>query len=45
MEYYIKTICTKTYFSVQQHCLVTVMISSMIHLNKRKKITGCFKVR
>ena len=45
MEYYIKTICTKTYFFVQQHCLVTVMISSMIHLNKRKKITRCFKVR
>ena len=45
MEYYIKTICTKTYFFVQQHCLVTVMISSMIHLNKRKKITGYFKVR
>ena len=45
MEYYIKTICFKTYFFVQQHCLVTVMISSMIHLNKRKKITRCFKVR
>ena len=37
MEYYVKTICTKTYLFVQQHYLVTVMISSMIHLNKRKK--------
>ena len=45
MEYYIKTICTQTYFFVQQHCLVTVMISSMIHLNERKKITRCFKLR
>ena len=45
MEYYIKTICTKTYLFVQQHYLVTVMISSLIHLNKRKKITRCFKVR
>ena len=45
MEYYVKTICTKTHFFVQQHYLVTVMISSMIHLNKRKKITRCFKVR
>ena len=38
-EYYIKTICTTTYIFVQQHCLVTTMISSMIHLNKTKKIT------
>ena len=37
LEYYIKIICTKTYFFVQQHCLVTIMISSMIHLSKRKK--------
>ena len=37
MEYYIKPICTKTYLFVQQHYLVTVMISSLIHLNKRKK--------
>ena len=44
MEYYIKTICNKTFFFVQQQCLVTVIISSMIHLNKRKKITRCFKV-
>ena len=44
MKYYIKTICTKTYLFVQQHYLVTVMISSLIHLNKRKKITRCFKV-
>ena len=35
----------KTYFFVQQHCLVTVMISSMIHWNKRKKIKRCLKVR
>ena len=27
----------KIYFFVQQHYLVTVMISSMIHLNERKK--------
>ena len=33
------------HFFLQQHCLVTVMISSIIHLNKRKKITRCFKVR
>ena len=45
VEYYVKTICTKTYFFVQQQYLVTVMISSMIHFNKRKKITRCFKVR
>ena len=44
MEYYIKTICTKTYFFVQHYC-VTVIISSVINLNKRKKITRCFKVR
>ena len=41
----IKTICTKTYLFVQQHYLETVMISSLIHLNKEKKITRCFKVR
>ena len=45
MEYYIETICTKTYLFVQQHYLATVMISSLIHLKKRKKITRCFKVR
>ena len=45
MEYYIKTICTKTYLFVQQHYLATVMISSLIHLNIRKKITRSFKVR
>ena len=37
MEYYVKTICIKTYFFVQQHYLVTVMLSSMTHLNKKKK--------
>ena len=38
MEYYVKTICTKTYlFFVQQHYLVTVMLNSMTHLNKKKK--------
>ena len=37
MEYYVKTICTKTIFFVQQHYLVTVMLSSMTHLNKNKK--------
>ena len=37
MEYYVKTICTKTYFFVQQHYLVTVMLSSMTHLNKKIK--------
>ena len=41
---YIKTICTKSYLFVQQH-YVTVMRSSLVHLNKRKKITRCFKVR
>ena len=35
----------KTYFFVQQHCVVTVMISSMIHWNKRKKVKRCLKVR
>ena len=45
MGYYIKTISTKTYIFVQQHYVVTVMISSLIHLNKRKKKTRCFKVR
>ena len=45
MEYYVKTICTKTYLFVQQRYLGSFMISSMIHLNKRKKITRCFKVR
>ena len=46
MGYYIKTICTKAYFFVQQHCLVTVMINSVIHLNKGKKnIMRCFTVR
>ena len=39
-----KQIALKHFF-VQQHYLVTVMISAMIHLNKRKQITGCFKVK
>ena len=38
MEYYVKTICTKTYFFVQQHYFVTVMLSSMTHLNKKKRL-------
>ena len=45
MEYYVKTICTKTYLFVQQHYFVTVMISSMIQLSKIKMITRRFKVR
>ena len=45
MEYYVKTICTKTYFLYNNITFVTVMISSMIHLSKRKKITRCVKVR
>ena len=45
MEYYVKTIFTKTYFFAQQHYLVTLMLSSMSHLNKKKKIMRCFKVR
>ena len=32
------------HFFVQQHCLLTIMISSLIHLNKRKKIMRLFKV-
>ena len=36
MEYYVKTICTKTYFFVQQHYLVNVMISSDSIKQKKK---------
>ena len=44
-NFFMCIISTKTYFFVHQHYLVTVVISSMIHWNKRKKITRCFKVR
>ena len=42
MECYVKTICTKTFF-VQQHYLVTVMLSSMTHLKKKKRLRDALK--
>ena len=40
MEYYVQTICTKTYFFVQQHYLVTAMLSSMTHLRRLTIVLG-----